>query len=323
MTNPLQQNNLRFSPRNAAQFCVLLADVMDTYLAAKKGPVALTPEILPDSDLATGWDILGYLVANQDIYANDANDRHMVFFGVLAKSKDAAGPYAVLLRGTAGWREWLANCHVGQVDYPMAALPGAAAGAMVGFPNADCGDVEEGFFGIYSSMRYLSVSGGDSVKAWKGIAQAVKDPEAKLYVAGHSMGAALATYLTFDLAQQGSRQACGIFIASPKPGDNDFANAFDAAVAEYAVVDYVHDIVPDLPPSLLGYQSLPRLVELSSPTAQAIIKDEVRSNHHALCYAAMLHYQLKTPEQWKALLVRDDCDADCIQGAAELEQVAA
>jgi hypothetical protein len=324
MTNFLHPIHAASSSHNVAQLCILLADVMDTYVASQNGPVALTPEILPGTDLSKDWDILGYLVANQAIHYPLALDPCTVFFGVLAKAKGHHDTYAVLLRGTEGWREWVDNAHVMQTDFPVPALPGACApGAMVCFPSADCGDVEQGFFGIYSSMRYLSVKGGESKKAWEGISEAVKEADALLYVAGHSMGAALATYLTFDLAQHAGRQASGVFIASPRPGDDDFAKAFDAAVLDYAVYDYVKDLVPDLPPTLLGYQPLPRLVQLTELTAQAVIKDEVRANHHALCYAAMLDYPLRTPEQWKALLVRDDCEADCIQGAAPMMELAA
>ena len=324
MTINLHQTSALSSSHFDAKLCVLLADVMDTYVASKTGPVSLTPEILPGTDLSKDWDTLGYLIANQEMHDIGNDGPRMVFFGVLAKSKAVDGMYAVLLRGTEGWREWGANCHVLQTDYLMPALPGACVdGALVCFPGGDCGDVEQGFFSIYSSMRYLSVAGGDSKSAWQGIAQEVNDPAATLFVAGHSMGGALATYLTFDLAQQAALQAYGVFVASPKPGDADFAKAFNAAVRDYVVYDNVRDIVPDLPPALLGYAPLPRRVQLTEHTSQAVIKDEVRSNHHALCYAAMLYYPLKTQEQWTALLVRDDYEADCIQGAAPLLELTA
>ena len=320
MTTSAQPVAADFSQRHIAQFCVLLADVMDTFLASHPTPT-LTPEILPDSDLARDWNTIGYLVADREADELHPDDRHTVFFGVLAKSKQVNGPYAVILRGTMGWREWADNCKIAKTQFPH---PGTCTpGALVCFPDARCGSVEEGFFGIYQSMRYMPISGGPSVVAWQGIHEAIHDPDAQLYVVGHSMGAALATYLTFDLAQHAPRQAVGVFIASPKPGNGDFAKAFDAAVADYAVYEYVRDIVPDLPPSLLGYKTLPRLIQLTVPTVQATIKDEVRSNHHALCYAAMMDYHLKTPEQWKALLVRDDCEPDCIEGPGYALQLAA
>ena len=309
-----------YNPANTAELCILLADVMDTYVASKAAPT-LTPEILPDSDLARNWNLVGYLVADRAPEEDRPEDKHTAFFGVLVKSKVVNGPYAVVFRGTNGWREWAGNFEVGKLDFPQPRT--CAPDALVCYPGPHHGRVHDGFFELYSTLRYLPLVGGASVRGYQGIVDAISDPDVPLYVVGHSLGAALATYLTFDLETLGNRRAKGVFVATPKPGSAEFAKAFDETVAEYVVYDYVRDMVPDLPPSFLGYRNLPRLIQLTADSVQAVIKDDVVSNHDALCYAAMLDYKLKSPEQWKALLVRHDSMPDSIQGPSGFLELAA
>ena len=85
------------------------------------------------------------------------------------------------------------------------------------------------------------------------IATGVKDLAGlarRLWVTGHSLGAALATYLTFDLqtALVGTNvELKPYFFASPLPGTQDFADNYQNTVAAYDVVNYAADLVPTLP----------------------------------------------------------------------------
>jgi hypothetical protein len=217
---------------------------------------------------------------------------------VLAHRKDEPSKFVAAVRGTVGTREWLIDAKFLQTAHP---IPGS-------------GDVECGFYGVYDTMAFIPAA-GPAVKgqtAWKGIKDVVGKGE--LIVTGHSLGAALATYLTYDLAKLGGMGASlfGCFFASPRPGDFDFVQAFDAAVAQYVAYDYVQDVVPDLPPGLFGYRRLPKVYELTAENAEAAINNDVASNHHLLCYCAMLSYAA-TPD-WKKLLLADQDDPRSILG---------
>jgi len=287
----------------AAAWGLLIADVMDAYRAGD--PHALLRQPLPGSSLANDWVIQGYLVANDTVGLLDPQD--WSFYGVLAQRKGAQD-YAVILRGTADLQEWLDNVKALPVDYPA--------------PNA--GRVEDGFFNIYQSMRYLAASQStaltgkpdDTPTAAAGIKQAINGNP--VMVTGHSLGAALATYLALDLAGgadgQGPNRTTELglcLFASPRPGNAAFAAVVEANLAgRYVVYNYVRDVVPDVPPSLLGYCALQQVTVLTPDTVQAAITADLACNHHVLCYCAMLDYRYVP--NWHALLARDGDNQACI-----------
>jgi len=78
-------------------------------------------------------------------------------------------------------------------------------------------------------------------------------------------------------------------IASPRPGNSDFAKYFDQNVAAYKVYNYSLDLVPKVP-VLFEYSALPKATEFSPSDAQARIRINPGCNHHAACYAAMLNF---------------------------------
>ena len=110
-------------------------------------------------------------------------------------------------------------------------------------------------------------------------------------VVGHSLGSALATYLTLDLARAGlSARVSACLFASPHPGDQAFVALFDQTIADYRLFNYILDIVPRVPPGL-GYAALPRRTVIRPSTAEAAIRFDIGCNHHVICYCAMLDYE--------------------------------
>ena len=172
------------------------------------------------------------------------------------------------------------------------------------------GTVENGFFSIYQTMNYTPVGGNALLPVIDGISAIVGTN--KLTVLGHSLGSALASYLTLDLAVspkfKGNLSAC--LFASPHPADSIFAAFFNAHVINYKVYNYSRDIVPRVPFSF-GYSPLPQAMVFEPQDANAIIKSTLGGNHHAICYAAMINY---AASNWANVMPVDAACAACILG---------
>lgn len=309
------------NPQDAARLCLLQAEVMDMY--DRPAGNHLKPVPPADFQLSSAWEIDGYLIARDTIFDEQGNmslSADTVFYGVLAHRQADPKQFAAIIRGTSGFKEWLIDAEVKHSHVPY-------------YPGGQCGSVEEGFFSVYYTMQFLAVDDDTHAgvtTAWEGIKSTIGD--GKLIVSGHSLGAALATYLAFDLASLGgldeNLQAC--FFASPRPGDKAFAQAFAGKVSKYAVYAYERDVVPLLPPSvffiplhfplkILRYAALRDVHEITMMDAKAIIQDEISANHHVLCYAAMLDYNAAHAcyhgaYTWAALLARDNDAPNCIKG---------
>ncbi len=265
----------------SAQRALLAMYAEDMYNPAEAD--ALNPPLDPRA--SDSWRIVGYLTAANALFsAQTIQLGERVYFGFLANSIATPSQYVAVVRGTESAIEWLENLEGLLVPHPLA------------------GQVEQGFFSIYQSLRYSAAGAGTLARAQAegdtagavGIAAALP-PNASLTVIGHSLGSALGTYLLCDLAQIAPRQfsldAC--LIASPHAGDRTFVERVDHDAPLYKVYNYIFDIVPHVPPSLplgFGFQPLPKATWITSNDAQARINNDLLCNHHAFCYAAMLDY---------------------------------
>jgi hypothetical protein len=123
----------------------------------------------------------------------------------------------------------------------------------------------------------------------------VKADPGRVFLTGHSLGAALSTYLAADL-----EVALGpgvvfypYFFASPKTGTQDYVNEYQAKVTYYTLVNYAVDLVPQVPPSLLGFCDLNgggpthdvHTIPWPSPGGLPL---SVQNNHSPIGYARML-----------------------------------
>jgi triacylglycerol lipase len=262
-------------------------------------PDSLAPA--PDPRLSPRWKILGYLTAVDCLFRRGQTVAfgEDTCYGYLAQVQGVTpGTFIVALRGTAGILEWILDGQFTTMPHPVA------------------GRVETGFWSVYESLTYrplLPVTGptpsrAPAVSAAQGIAAAVGDGD--LIVLGHSMGSALATYLTFDLASKlGDRVQLCTF-ASPRPGDAEFATAFAERVLTSVVYNYELDVVPRVPRGL-GYTDLSSVHWIGIQEAQAHIKFELTCHHHILSYIAMLNYKLL---DWTHMPLADQGCAACIKG---------
>jgi len=178
------------------------------------------------------------------------------------------------VRGTDGAVEWAIDAEGLQRKHPIAGL------------------VEDGFWGVYSSMSYRDPGGSDA--PLMGSLQR-RISTGRCTVIGHSLGAAIATYLACDLSEflLSGRIALRA-VASPHPGDSAFADLVNFRVPDHTSFWYEPDRVPQVPPSLpdLSYSALRNRVIIPAGG----IEDSGFCAHHAFSYAWKLGGQEASDE---------------------------
>lgn len=107
-------------------------------------------------------------------------------------------------------------------------------------------------------------------------------------ITGHSLGSALATYLTLDVAVKPGSRVTACLFASPRTGNAAWAAFFDTKVTSYQLYNYILDVVTHVP--TLGYATLSKTILLEPKTANAHVRLDVFCNHHVICYCAMIDY---------------------------------
>jgi len=231
--------------------------------------------LAPDLDeRMAGWRIIGYITALNALFGAQiigAGDR--VYYGFLAQNVADPSLFVVVERGTGSVIEWIQNAR-------FAPIP------------TQYGFVEAGFWGIHLSAQYKGQN------AALGIAADIPSGS-HVTVIGHSLGGALATYLTRELvdAANGDFEVEAQFFASPKPGLVDFVNGFETRVGRNNYVShvFVSDFVPHLPPGFMGYHDLPNVNLIQprtalgpAPTKRGSPLEVYREAHHATTYASLL-----------------------------------
>jgi hypothetical protein len=204
------------------------------------------------------------------------------FYGFLLErltdgSPIAKGDFLAIVRGTELTAEWILNTEIIHDPFPL------KTGVFAYVPL--------GFHSIYKTMT-LVVDGQRLFPAAPAIGNIVG--KKKLTVAGHSLGAALGTYLTYDLATYTlvaggpNLNVDAWLFASPNPGEANLAEAFYAAVNDYVVVNWERDAVPKVPP----YPYVPVRgvfqLTLDNVTVAPWNPVDLGCNHDLVSYAKML-----------------------------------
>ena len=267
-------------------------------------PGSTTPHDEPRIAQA-GWDVVGHFLAFDSILPDPSSLPpgapttvklgQTVFYGFLACNHADPTRYAAAIRGTSGFAEWAIDADFLPLAHPN--LPGAT--------------VENGFWSIYASMTLVDLAGkAIGLKAADGIAQVVG--EGTVAVCGHSLGSAIATYLSFDVAKLIAPRASACLFASPRTGDLEWTTAYAVVVASYRLTNYLLDVVPYVPfnaPPAFQYSTLPGALILLPSTAQAEVKFDIRCNHNLICYCAMIDYagtkkraSAQDAEAWRCIL---------------------
>jgi len=233
----------------------------------------------------------------QTIYGDDLAtdiDSHLgdvVTFGFLAVSP--AKELVAAIRGTDSILEWLHDASFLMVPSPI---------------SGSRGSTEDGFTAVYKSLRIGQANGTlaakDSIKSYLDSGAA-----ASVTICGHSLGGALATFLTLDVALNTSCHTPTAYTyASPRTGDHDFAGSFNAAIASCYRVTNRQDLVPKLPPILpLPYEHVNTQYELNPPPNQ--INPSIPCMHHLTTYLFLMA-QLAGSTAYPL-------DADCVSTGVE------
>lgn len=181
--------------------------------------------------------------------------------GFVAESKKNV---FLIFRGTRTTKEWLNNISISFTEYP----------------DLPFGKVHDGFLSVYKTIR------DDILKAIE-----KTSPKKKLLVAGHSLGAALATMAVPDISFNLHRKIKAVYTyGSPRVGDDTFAASYNAHFARitYRIVN-TSDIITSLPlpipvaGMLGGYFS-----HVDTPVDFTVQEEDWEKNHDMSCYLLAL-----------------------------------
>lgn len=170
----------------------------------------------------------------------------------------------IVFRGTKTPKEWLNNFSINFKEYFIPSF----------------GNIHEGFLHVYESIR-------EKIREARGS----MDAGTKLYVTGHSLGAALATLSLPDIELNCKKKIRAVYtFGSPRVGDSVFAGAFNEAFKNrsYRIVN-TSDIVTSIPlpvpliGSLGGYFS-----HVDTPVDFTFQADDIEKNHDMKTYIAEL-----------------------------------
>ena len=253
------------APARLALLCAA-AEAIGPVAAPDAAGAAYTGPAPPAWVLAE-YAVAGWLVGEDVVLGIDTG---RTFWGWLLTTKTEA---VAVLRGTEDASEWAADAEGWPVESP--GLPGM---------------VEQGFASIYETLELMPSSGavqaGRAVQAgvsWAPCGATGSAPTTiasvvghrRVTVAGHSLGACLAEYMTYELVGLLPGRVLGRYFESPRPGDQAFAAAFQRRVTDYRVWRYAPDLVPDLPP-----WNTP-LADVTLLPSNPAICDTPLCNHHA------------------------------------------
>ena len=236
-----------------AELAFLALYAEDSFSAARNAPGTDLIAVPPDPRLAPDWTVRATLTAVDSISGMGAQD---VFYGWLL---ERAGHFVLAIRGTADPIEWAEDGEFWPRS--VADIPGS---------------VETGFWSVAETLK---IDG----KPLAELAGMVNGP---ITVVGHSLGAALATYAAYELARAGMTVSARM-IASPHPGDGDFARAFGSRVPDHIAYVNTDDLVPTVP-EMFGYTHVPNVVTLDPAALGAQLDGGPAADHHVLSYVAMM-----------------------------------
>ena len=231
----------------------------------------LATDINPTRPIAEGYKTIGIIAVNDA----DPND---VF---------------IAIRGTLTVWEWLQDAKFLLRPFNQVAGSGLA---------------EDGFVDMYSSMSFSPAAPAGSFI--QNVAALLPAPvplnPVKVTVAGHSLGASLATLLAFDLAANTKFEPVLYTLASPRTGDLTFSHVFNNVVrSAYRVANRL-DVVPKVPPPLMYFH----VGDETELVPGLDLKFDLGCEHHLTSYFHMLSLLCG--------LTSYSIQTDCLKGSPSL-----
>jgi kumamolisin len=230
--------------------------VQAAYTMYGADPNNLTPS--QSADFPAGYRLAAW-IKMQDFIIESTGP---VFYGFIAQSTSNINELVVAIRGTSNGVEWWDD---------------ANAALKTPFKVAGCGSVGNGFARIYDTLEVVerpasapaAAAAAQSLKPAGGFSRQIAElasrhavaaarstsvPSTSVIIAGHSLGAALATLYAMENAKTDQiKNPLICTFASPLVGDSTFAAAFNQLnLTSWRVVN-APDLVPKLPPEFLGF----------------------------------------------------------------------
>lgn len=188
-------------------------------------------------------------------------------FGFIAESQDRI---IVVFRGTRTFKDNESDQDLYQVTYPYV---------------SNAGQTHRGFTCIYRSARNELLRELNKLSTTK-----------RLFIAGHSLGGALAVLAGLDIAVNTPFKNPFVYTyGSPRAGDPIFVSCFNQTVKNSFRICNIHDIIPTLParaypPPFTKDGLFYRHVDTKVPVSFQLNSLPVR-NHEIVCYFKNLSHQ--------------------------------
>jgi len=220
------------------------------------------------NNLPPGFVVAQALFAN-DLATIDNNLPDYLPFGFVARNGSTV---IVAIRGTSTILEWVEDADFKLIPCPI---------------NGSTGRTEDGFSDVYES---LGTAPQDNAPGVISFLQGYLQAGDSLVIAGHSLGAALATLCGYDAALNLHWPDLNVYtFASPNVGDGAFASAYNNTAPNTWRVANPLDIVTHVPPRfILGYQAV-GTTHLVNPSGQ--VKFNILCEHHLTTYLHLLTQQ--------------------------------
>jgi triacylglycerol lipase len=209
----------------------------------------------------------GYTLRYNILALAGVEEPEQEIFGFIAESNDSV---VITFRGTRTFKDNESDQDFFQIPYPYV---------------SNAGRTHRGFTCIYKSAREGLIGVLNTLSVHK-----------RLFVAGHSLGGALAVLAAPDIAvNTGFKRPVVYTYGSPRAGDPGFASYFNRTIKNSFRIVNIHDIIPTLParvypPPITKNGLFYRHVNMKVPISFQLNSLPVR-NHEIDCYFKFLSRQ--------------------------------
>lgn len=285
-------------------------------------PTSLTPD--PKAMIPAGYRLISWIQMT-DFGLDEVAP---VFYGFIARSPADPRAFVLALRGTEGVMEWWDNAHFGLIPFPT--MPGY-------------GYVSNGFATIYGTLEVVdrtapgavpaardalapAPSGSFAQQVARSISRAAPAPEAgkgvdaplpadaSLTVTAHSLGAALLTLFVLENETNVSIRKPDVYtFASPRVGDQTFADKYNALGLNSWRISNDPDLVPNVPPDIFGYVHVDTLYQVDSTGK---VQSTLGCAHAMATYRSLLDPALSPDHE----CLPDESDSTVLTLRAQLRQ---
>jgi hypothetical protein len=192
---------------------------------------------------------------------------------------EALDAMVVAFRGTDShsWYNWIENMRYWRTEF------------QIPYPEAAGALVHTGFFMSYNASSLapnITIAVRELVK---------QHPGKPLYVAGHSMGAAMAHICAIDLRFTINLTDVRVYTyGSPRVGNTIFEEFFKKIVTESVRVTHNRDIVPSVPLQIMGFHHVPTEIWQVDFDGQHVLGICDESGEDPLCHNSVCYLGLCT-----------------------------